>query len=82
MAGRGGTKLIDPPEEVPYWYAKGIDVACCIILRDEARHRKRKGGHTLQGLQAHSGTLMGVVDWSEDTSIVYIYGSCEGQNLV
>lgn len=42
------TKLIDPPEEAHYWYAEGIDAACCIILREDPKHVIGKAGRTLQ----------------------------------
>ena len=76
------SKVIAPPEEEPYWCAEGIDAARCIIPRVDAKHVIGKGGRTLQRLQALSGTLIGVVDWSEDTSIVQIYGHREGHNIV
>ena len=73
---------IEDEDELPYWYAEGIGAARCIIPRDDAKHVIGKGGRTLQRLQALSGTLIGVVDWSKDTSIVHIYGRREGQNIV
>ena len=76
------TKVLYPPEEEPYWDAEGIEAARCSIPRDDAKHVIGKGGRTLQRLQALSGTLIGVVDRSEQTSIVHIYGRREGQNIV
>ena len=76
------SKVVAPPEEEHYWYAEGIDTARCIIPRDDAKHLIGKGGHTFQLLRALSGTLIGVVDWSEGISIVHIYGRREGHNIV
>ena len=73
------TMRIEEEDEVPYWSAEGIDAPHCIILRDYAKHVTGKSGCALQCLQAISGTLIGVVDWSKDTSTVHIYGRHEGQ---
>ena len=78
------TKIIGPPEEEeePYWYAEEIEATRCIIPRGDAKHVIGKGGRTLQRLQALSGTLIGVVDCSNGTCIVHIYGRREGHNIV
>ena len=76
------TKAFYPSDEVPYWYAEEIEAAHCSIPRDDAKHVIGKGGRTLQRLQALLGTLIGVVDWSEETSIVHIYCHREGQNTM
>ena len=73
---------IEDEDELPYWYAEGVGAARCIIPRDDAKHVIGKDGRNLQRLQALLGTLIGVVDWSKDTSIVHIYGRREGQNIV
>ena len=52
-----------------------------MIPEAEAKHVIGKGGRMLQHLQALSGTLPGVVDWSEGTSAVRRYGRHEGRNI-
>ena len=61
---------------------RGLMPPIAVFRGDDTTHVIGNGGRTLQRLQALSGTLIGVVDWSEDTSKVHIYGRREGQNIV
>ena len=75
-------KKITDPEEGPFWYAEGIEIAFCTIPGGDAKHVIGKDGCTLQRLQALLGTLIGVVDQPSGNSLVQIYGRREGQNIV
>ena len=76
------SKQLDDLDMGLYWDAKGIENALCIIPGEDAEHVIEKGGRTLQYLQVLSGTLIGVVDQSNGTSLVQMYGRRKGRNIV
>ena len=61
---------------------RGLMLPVAIFQGTTLKHVIGKGGRTLQRLHALSRTLIGVVDWSEETSILHIYSRREGQNIV
>ena len=73
---------IDDPEEDTCWCAEGIDRTICIIRGEDTKHAIGKSGRTLQRLQPLSGTFIGGVDLSNETSQMQIYGRCKGRNIV
>ena len=76
------SEKLNDPEQGPFWYAEGIEIAMCTIPGGDAKHVIGKSGRTLQRLQALSRTLIGVVDQSTGNSLIQIYGRREGRNIV